>query len=369
MVAPVEPRRASAYAERLRRAISPATPADRAELLEFRRRMYGRESAYADPAWVRWLFDERRDNGLWIWRHGGRIEGQQGAIRTSLCVAGEERSLSWGIDLMVSPEHRKRGVGAVLPEVLAEGAEILAGTEVSEAAQRALERAGWSTLGTIPQWVRPVEPSRFLSERLGVRVGRVASAPLRVALDAMVTVGALARLGHRLVPLASFDTRADDVWSRCSREWPIVARRDRQWLAWRWDACPRREGLRALWLERRGETVGWVVVRTQEHKGVRAAFVVDFLCPPADVSALFGLVVAELRKEPIDAVYCLLLAPGVERAMLGNGFVRRDSKLVTMVWAPSVPARLRARLVDRSQWFLTAGDSDLDRPREHTHFA
>jgi hypothetical protein len=64
-----------------------------------------------------------------------------------------------------------------------------------------------------------------------------------------------------------------------------------------------------------------------------------------------------------------LLAPGVERAMLGNGFVRRDSKLVTMVWAPSVPAKLRARLVDRSQWFLTAGDSDLDRPREHTHFA
>jgi GNAT superfamily N-acetyltransferase len=369
MGATPERRRASAYADRLRHAVAPATLADREELLEFRRRMYGAESVYSDPAWVRWLFDESKDNALWVWRHGGRIEGQQGVIRTRLRVGGAEHALAWGIDLMISPEHRKRGVGAVLPELIAEGAEILAGTEVSAAAQQALERAGWTTLGTLPQWVRPVEPSRFLRERMGSGAARLAAFPVRAALDALGAATSIGRLGHRLVPLASFDGRADALWERCAPEWPIIARRDRAWLAWRWDACPRRDGLRAFWLERRGETVGWIVTRTREHKGGRSAFIVDFLCAPRDLFALLGLAIAELRSEPIDAVYYLGQAPGIDATLAQNGFLRRDSGLVTMVWAPHVPPAIRSQLADRSEWFLTAGDSDLDRPRENTTYA
>ncbi len=369
MAGEAERRAPSSYEARLRRAIEPASAADRDELLEFRRRMYGAQSAYADPAWVRWMYDEARANSLWLWRHGGRVEGQQGAIRTELRVGGEPLTLAWALDLMVSPEHRKRGVGAVLPALVAERAQVVAGTEVSAAAQQALLRAGWTDLGTLRQWVRPVRPRPLLTERVGALAARVVSVPAGIALRAYGELHAALHRSVRLVPLTDFDSRADDVWARCAAAWPVITLRDRSWLTWRWDACPRRDGLAAFWLERSGQMVGWVVTRTRAHRGNQAAFVVDFLCLPEELPALFALVVAELGRRPITAVYCLARAPGLDRALTLSGFLPRDSGLATMVNASNAPPPLRARLEDPAQWFLTAADSDLDRPREHTQFA
>src|SRR5215510_10518996 len=116
----------STFVRSLASAISRTTAAERTELLDFRRRMYGPKSAFADPAWVRWLYDEAPMVGatgaaLWTFRQDGCIEAQQGAHLTRVRVGNSERSLSWTLDLMVSPAQRMRGIGAVLTDVALRG--------------------------------------------------------------------------------------------------------------------------------------------------------------------------------------------------------------------------------------------------------
>jgi GNAT superfamily N-acetyltransferase len=364
----------SAYAERLIAAITRTTPADREELLEFRARMYGPQSAFADPRWVRWLYDEAplaadRGPALWVFRDAGRIGAQQGAIRTRVRVGHNAVELSWALDLMVSPELRARGVGALLPKRVLEECSATAGTEVSDAAQKAFGRAGWAHLGTLPQWVRPVAAEEFMRARAPDLPAGLLRLPFAAAERTVAVYARLGARGRQLSPPVRFDQRADEVWERSAPSWPVIGRRDYEWVRWRWEGCPRRDGATVHWLERGSETVGWVVLRVGEHRGVRAGFIVDLLAPSHELSALFALAVERLRHEQVVAVYCLFNAPGAQQALARSGFLRRDSGFAMMAFAGNLPAESARLLTDPTQWFITAGDSDLDRPRDHTTYA
>jgi hypothetical protein len=361
-------------ADRVALGIARTTSAERAELLAFRARMYGPESAFADPAWVRWMYDEApaaavRGPALWTYRHEGRIEAEQGAIIARIRIGESERTLAWALDLMVSPAHRMRGVGSVLPAFALHDVDAAGGTEVSEAAQKSFARAGWSHHGTLPLWMLPVDPVRVLRARGAGLPARLVGIPARWAVSAL-RLGARARsAGMSLLPLAAFDERADAIWGRCSPEWPVIVRRDRAWLAWRWDACPRRDGAFGVWLMRGEEAVGWAMLRAGEHLGVPAGFILDFLCRPAELGGLVSLCVEELCRREVAAVYLLLRAPGADPVLRAQGFLRRDSGFAMMTLPTHLPPDERVALADPDLWFVTSGDSDLDRPRENTVYA
>jgi hypothetical protein len=364
----------SAYADRLLAQITRTTPADREELLEFRARMYGPQSAFADPRWVQWLYDDAplaaaRGPALWLYRDSGRIAAQQGAIRSRVRVGRDDVELCWALDLMVSPELRARGIGALLPKRVLEECSATAGTEVSDAAQKAFGRAGWAHLGTLPQWVRPVAAEDFLRARAPNLPAGLLRLPFAAAERAVGLYARLHARGRVLSPPVRFDERADGVWERSAPSWPVIARRDYEWVRWRWEGCPRRDGATVHWLQRGAETVGWVVLRVGEHRGVRAGFIVDLLAPSHELQALFALAVERLRSEDVVAVYCLFNAPGAQQALQHCGFLRRDSGFAMMIFTGSAPTEAASALTDPNQWFITAGDSDLDRPREHTTYA
>jgi hypothetical protein len=100
-----------------------------------------------------------------------------------------------------------------------------------------------------------------------------------------------------------------------------------------------------------------------------AGFILDLFCTPDELRALLALCSTELCREPIAAVYCLLRAPGASAALAVNGFVRRSSGFPMMSHAQRLPIGERQLLADPDQWFVTSGDSDLDRPREDTFYA
>lgn len=362
------------YADRLVSGIAASTRDDRAEVMDFRARMYGPDSAFADPAWVRWLYDEAPGTAsegrhLWIWRHEGRIAAHQGAILTRVRVGDSERTLAWMLDLMVSPAHRLRGVGSVLPRVALRGSEAAGGTEVSEAAQKAFLRLGWSHLGTLPLWFHPFDPTRILRARASRLPAGLIGPPLRVAFGAVRLASRARAFGRRLVPMDRFDERADTVWNLSAAHWPVIARRDRAWLEWRWDACPRRDGAWGVWMERDGETIGWAMLRCREHLGISAGFIVDLLCPPDELGSLVALCTEELRQRQVAAAYCLLRAPRAGTTLAACGYVRRDSGFAMMSYSNELPPEERNALADPERWFVTSGDSDLDRPRENTMYA
>lgn len=350
------------YVERIRSAIVRSPMSERDEVLGFRESLFGA----ADPDHVAWIYDRapgvpEHGRALWTWRSGGEIKAHQGAIRTTLHVLDSARSLSWAIDLMVDAAHRVRGVGAVMPMVVGDEAEIVAGTEVSLAAQKAFSRAGWTSLGTVPFWVRPLDSYQLLQTR-GRDILRVTGAVMDVALGALQRVTKVLDRNRRLVPGERFDQRADEIWAASAHEWPVIARRDLEWLAWRWDDNPDFE-TRLVWLEKRGETIGWAVLAERDHNGLLGGFVLDLLCRRADLGSLVRLAVRELDDRGCDAVYCMFQAPDTRRTFRSAGFVQRDTQMAMMVDARKLPTDERDAVSDPARWYLTAGDSDLDRVR------
>jgi hypothetical protein len=61
--------------------------------------------------------------------------------------------------------------------------------------------------------------------------------------------------------------------------------------------------------------------------------------------------------------------PAASRAFTTLGFVRRQSNWPLMLRACNLSAEQLALVGDQRNWFITAGDSDADRPREGTVFA
>jgi GNAT superfamily N-acetyltransferase len=356
---------------RRRATVTRVERVDEVDVVEFQERHFGPGSRQTRRDVGRWLFEEnpwRAGDGpeLWVSRPEGVVVGQQGGIPYRLKVGPMHEDASWAIDLMVDPRWRLRGVGPVLSETHATAHPVATAVGLSTAAHRAYLRAGWTDLGTLPLWVRPIDVARSLALRTrDVPFARFLRLPATIALGGeALALGGLARAsGTDLEDVDRFDDRSDAVWARSARHLAVAATRNLAWAAWRFDDVPGRDQLERAYVTNRGAAVGYVVLRTDLSTGAALLSVVDYLVPPGLVLPLIGLVVRRATERGVVAVVWRTLHERVDVALRAAAFVRADSE--------SDPgARFMVRVADehpasglirrRDRWFLTAADSDLD---------
>ncbi len=89
-----------------------AGPGDLAELEAFHAEHFGADSVQALPGRVRWLyFDHPLGLHVAVCRDGGRLVASCGHLAQVVPVAGAPVTAGFGIDFMVAPSHRRRGIG------------------------------------------------------------------------------------------------------------------------------------------------------------------------------------------------------------------------------------------------------------------
>lgn len=347
------------------------TPADVEALLAFRREMYGPASAYADPNFVRWLFESRGPRGnpspLWLYRVGDDVVGHVAGRSVRLKIGGVEVDANWLTELVTAPAARKRGAGTALAKALSLHTPVALALEVSDAAKTVLERQGWVDLGIAPLYVRPFDVEALLRNRRAATrnalrpVGAVAYRGFDAVARALVAFG-----GSTLSRVDHFDERADALWAKASRSYPVAVRRDAAYLNWRFAEFPRPGFYDLHYLLRGGQVVGWTVTRSGVRYGRTTGELVDFLCEPGSIPLLLAHVLAHMRAAGAFAVYCLHLNRRARLAFRMLGFVQRRSGWAFMLHASDEITRLLPMLRDPDRWFLTAGDSNVDRPRDGT---
>ncbi|MGQ9367181.1 GNAT family N-acetyltransferase [Azospirillum sp. A39] len=353
------------------RGIGRFQPQDRPELEAFHRQFFGAGSLQADPAWFRWVYDEvphpdAEGPQLWLCRRKDAIVGQQSGIPFRLKVGDAMARASWGIDLMVAPEWRLRGVGPALTETHANTSAVTVSLGMTDPAYKSYIRSGWCDLGSMPTFLRVLDAPAALRAagrdrpalRLAAQLGRPALAA------ASLGFAAAARLrGARLVEVDGFDERADALWAQAAPHHAVIAQRDRAFLRWRFDLCPAAPRLRRFYVLRRGEPVGYAVVRLDRWKGVSVAVVVDYLARPGWLRPSFALLVEWARHEGAAALLCRTLNGAAPRALRPMGFLCLPDGLnkATRVVARASPGNehLKPVLEDRANWFLTTADSDI----------
>jgi hypothetical protein len=287
--------------------------------------------------------------------------GQQASIPVLLKVGETECRAAWNIDWMVHPAWRLKGVAPALFAAFAENTEIMLGLGVEEVPYRSFVRSGWTDMGSISLFVRPLDP-RACAKGLNAPQLLTRLAPRAMVRGSARFIGGAAGILARvsLEPVSAFDERVDGVWQRASKERPVLVKRDFAWLSWRFDDGPHRSHYDRYYLLRRGEVMGYVVVRLEAWHGHVIGRVVDYLAERRWLRPLLALVFAELNAKRAVAVFLEQRDAAADKVLrtMGCLHVRPSHKFMLNVRNRTSP--VLAALSQAADWFIMPSDGDYD---------
>jgi hypothetical protein len=342
-------------------------PELRDELLAFRRALHGPKSPACDPTHLQWLHERSLTHPtLWLYRHEGSVAAQQGAIPVGLRVGTRELEAAWAVSQLIQPEHKLRGIGAVLSQHVVNRYDVALGLEVPDEMRRGLIHQGFIDLGTVPLYVRILRATPTLRGYLAERTAKVVGAATDVSLYAIDrVVSTLCKKSKlEMQEVLRFDSRVDDLWAALALDYPVIAKRDSRTLNWRYADFPDRGRYRSFVFTRGSELIGIAVLRHSRDRDQRVGVIVDFLCRPQWSWAVLAHCTLHLRRAGMSVIHCLHKGQQGERALRQLGFIRRASSWPLLFRARQVGSDALALLSRPQSWFVTFGDGDVDRPRQ-----
>jgi GNAT superfamily N-acetyltransferase len=359
------------YLADIARSVKRYDPADKAALRAFQAEYFGPASRQCDDRHFEWLFERNpyRDTvgpTLWLCKRDGMVVGQQASIPVMLKAHDLEYRAAWGMDLMVHKDWRLRGVAPALTAAYEDSAEITLGAAMSDAAHRAFLRRGWVDLGFLPFWVRPLDLAACAKSTHVPKLLAKLTPGLLTRGSAYAAGRIIGGLGRSsLEPVAAFDERSDQLWTSASPDYGVLVRRDLRYLRWRFDEIPGRTGYERYYMIRKGEVLGYAVIRLEFWRGSTVGRVVDYLAPRASLRALLALVIETLNSKRAAAVFVEQLHHRSEGVLRSLGCFRAPAATRFIFNARSSASPLRGLLADRHDWYVSPADSDLEHEAMH----
>lgn len=356
------------YAEGIARSVKRYQPDDKPALREFQRQFFGENARQHSESWHEWLFEKnpnRQSEGasLWICVRDGAVVGQQGSIPVVLKVGESERNAAWLIDWMIHPAWRLKGVAPALLSINAQHNELMLGLSLEDLAYRTVHRSGWEDIGRLSLFARPLDPAASL--RALNLPGALAVFTPRALVGG--TASAAARLsgvvsGLSMEGLDDFDERVDGIWAAAKDEWPIVVKRNFRYLRWRFDLIPERAVYSRYYFKRRGEVVGYAVVRLAAWRGKTIGRVIDYFAQRRYIAPMLAMMIDALNTPQVMAVFIEHHVQGTELTLrsLGCFNVRPEHRQRFMYHVRDKTSPLAGQLAKHESWFLVPADADFD---------
>jgi len=337
-------------------------PEDRAEVDALSRRVFG--DAWADASARRWEWQYRgnpvaHEPVIWMARDNGRIIGQYATMPVRLHVAGTEVDASWGMDVMVSPERQRQGLGEVLFRAWDDHTGASLGLGLSTASHRLFQKLRWPEVGPVPCLVKMLSPRAFARPGWPSPVNAIVSFAARPYLwltrATMPSDTVISRV-------TGFDERFTELWKRVASKFAFAVRRDAEYLQWKYVALPHLR-YEIIATEREGSLTGYAVYRHLNETRGKTTALVDFVADPDDppaVIAIFASVEREARSAGSDKIRAFVMHAAFRRAMRSMGYSEVPSTIEFVAKVNAVPVG-SDYYTDTSRWHVTFGDSDQDR--------
>jgi hypothetical protein len=210
-----------------------------------------------------------------------------------------------------------------------------------------------------------IRPDRVLKGKLSAPAVFAASLVLRAARSARHFVAGLREIDVREV--SRFEERHDELWARAARDLRCTVVRDASYLNWKYVDQPGQQFVRVEVMDA-GRVAGVVVLMivppTSTYQYTRA-FIVDLVTPLSDTRLLKRLLHVAVRAgaaRGADAVICLHINPRLTGALRRGGFQMRPPTRYFLASPGPFEGDAREQLLKPEHWFITHGDSDIDRP-------
>jgi GNAT superfamily N-acetyltransferase len=305
------------------------------------RATYG-ENANANLARWHWQYERNPNLAdgvplIWLLRLDGHVIGQYATMPVRLAVNGREIDAAWGMDVVILPEHQRRGYGRVMFEKWDQNTGAAIGIGLTDASAGLFKKMEWHDMGRVPRLVKPLAGLRGFAAKWRP-------------------------LGSEVREVRQFDDGVTRLWERVSAQLGFAVRRDAAYLNWKLFEPPHLKYTIATYV-RNGDTHGYVAIRHVEQNGKRVTLLADFFADPNATDVLPSLlrwVDRQAIAAQSELVRVFSTHAGFADIMRSAGYEDRDHviRFVAKVNAIDVPS---AYYDTFASWHVTVGDSDLDR--------
>jgi GNAT superfamily N-acetyltransferase len=324
-----------------------AAPQDADALLDFLAEGFGERSFQASAARFRWLFEEHPLGfHIGVCRDGETIAGIRCHIPCTVVASGRQYRAAYGMDLIVAPPYRRKGVASGLLDLSPSRFEALVSTGQSPGMARVYERRGVAACASMYEARHVRRPVLSLRPRALARdvvawlwrgltaprpLGRAQEIPVAAAAEAL----GLRNPAERYAPDEAGSLRLPDL------------------VRWRY-AGGVYSGYRAHSVQGPGEGEAVVVTRQDGSE----TLIVDLFAAHGRQGRA-ALAVAAASPGPVTRALVFGDRPAGELRRAGFLVLRRDGSLRVTAGDADVQSDL-----SRRPWRLFAGESDLDLMRE-----
>ncbi len=344
------------------------------ETFEYHRKAFpGRRTDWVEPRW-RWMFLESAkrlniDPMIWLYRDSDSIVSHCGAIPVKIKIGERECSTSWFAESMTLESHRSKGVGGMILMQSKEDVPFNLSLGQEEFMRNMQIKLGWTLIGPLGVYFYPLRPQNILQGKLPKGpVSWGASAALSLTTEMKRVIG---RPSHKWKPeicsINRFDGEHDELWKSVSKELTCTVVRDASFLNWKYVDQPG-QNFKKLEIRKEGEVLALAIISIEEPSDAypyRRAFLVDLIVKPSDSEAVWAVldaVRAHSIHEEADAIICYLSCPALKNQLVSFGFRSREATRFLIASTEGVEESEVELLSSMDNWYLTMGDSDIDRP-------
>ncbi len=300
---------------------------------------------------------------VWVSSIEDKMAGHLGALPVEVKVGSQKVRAAWAVDFFTAPEFRGKGIGKSLTEESAKAFDLFLSLGNTDMSFGLFKKLGWKPLGDVPYYVK------FWSWEapLKKRVRNQSAAAFLLAIVNGVS-GIYNALRHpkksteiRTGKIEKFDEEADKLWAEVESFYQAAVIRSRAYLSWKYEKQPGMNYAKFRALRGR-QLCGYIIVRAvKTGENPAEGLIADLIVRPDDdktVHALLDAGLDYLRKEGCQLARCYATDKRIRKILVSAGFIKRQPEMRFMIYTKRQGLEAAE---ERDNWFLTAGDSDMDR--------
>ncbi|MBU1147622.1 MAG: GNAT family N-acetyltransferase [Candidatus Omnitrophica bacterium] len=291
----------------------------------------------------------------WICALDDKTVGHFGAILVELKVGPRKINAAWGVDLMVLPEYRKKGLGIALVKEANQHFDAFLAIGGNDMSSSLFIKMGWTYLGKVPYYIRVLDPDTLFKSK-----GKNLFMPVLVKIYNYLNKPVKPD-GVEVGVIDNFKEEADLFWREIERFYKIIIPRNKAYLNRKYDLRPEKHYVR--FRAARGKQVcGYLIARiTKTESDYTEGLIVDIIVRPNDkntVRALIFTALKYLKSENCSIVRCCINNKDIEKIIASCGFIKRKPHMRFLIKKNIDGLEELYRL---DNWHITSGDSDIDR--------
>lgn len=304
-----------------------------------------------------------QDPSVWIYNLDGERAGHLGTIPVALKAGSQQITAAWAVDFATLSKYRKRGIGRSLVEEAVKNFDLLLTVGQTDMSFNLFRKMGWEFLGYLPYYIKIFDMKVLIKDKIkNIFILNIVSPLFNLFFAALNFFKKPQKSqGIEVDSIDNFSEDADLFWQEICVGYKITIPRNQAYLNWKYDRQPNMRYVKFC-AKRNGRTCGYIILRCVKiNLPNPEGIITDIVVNPDDreaTEALFFGALRYLKRERCSVVRCYINNKDIQRYLADCGFVRCKPYMRFLI---STKRDNFAEITNLDNWFLSAGDCDIDR--------